>query len=158
MHSGGHELLPPGDPARGGRPPETFSYVATVPEQFQPVYHAAREQLGKLEHELALARTNLYRYQQRFEEQQKGGIPTSVSGGGASVSIRPYADVVGEYLDRIARLEERRARILKTLQELDDPPLPPGFTQPLVATDGADEDVTDNARQRLREKLLRDGD
>lgn len=155
MHSGKNERADPGDPMRGGRPPETFSYVRTVPEEFRAVYESAHQQLGKLEHELALTRTNLYRFQQKYSDQEKGGIPSSVSGGGQSVSIRSYADIVGEYLDRIARMEERRARILVQLQSLDTPP----EAIRLVLDDGkGDQEITDDARQRLREKLLRDGD
>jgi len=114
-HGGVQQRADPGDPIRGGRPPETFSYVGTVPPALQPIYEAAKGELGKLDHELALARTNLFRYQQKVSEQEKGGIPSSVSAGGQSVSIRSYADIVGEYLDRISRMESRRARILEAV-------------------------------------------
>lgn len=154
FHGGKQEQAAPGDPIRGGRPPENFSYVQTVPEEFRHVYEAAHQQLGKLDHEIALARTNQYRFQQKHSDQEKGGIPSSVSGGGQSVSIRSYADIVGEYLDRIARMEERRARILATLQQLDDPPGPVR----LILGEEPDAAITDDARQRLRDKLLRDDD
>lgn len=158
FHGGGHQLREPGDDRNGGRPPESFSYVRTIPEEFRHVYDAAHQQLGKLEHELALTRTNLYRFQQKHSDQEKGGIPSSVSGGGQSVSIRSYADIVGEYLDRIARMEERRARILQTLQNLDDPPPPPGTLRLVGGDEPEDPAIADDARQLLREKLLRDGD
>jgi hypothetical protein len=118
MHGGTRQRAEPGDPTRLGRPPETFSYVSTVPEEFRSVYGAAQGELGKLEHELALARTNLYRFQQKARDQEHGGIPTSitsVASGGKHISLRTYADIVGEYLDRIARMEYRRARILEAV-------------------------------------------
>jgi hypothetical protein len=158
-HSGRHQLRAPGDPQNGGTPPTSFTYSRIVPEEFRAIYDAAHRELGKLDHEVALARTNLYRFQQRHEEQQKGGVPTSVSGGGTSVSVRTYEQIVGDYLDRIGRLEERRARVLATLQQLDDPPPPP--TPPAGSGGGLDEndpDVVDDARARLRRKLLPDGD
>jgi len=152
-HGGVNERLPKGDPGRGGRPPTSFTYVEIIPEDVRPIYELARKELGKLEHEISLARTNLYRFQRRHEEQQKGGIPTSVSSGGTGVSVRPYADIVGEYLDRIARLEERRARI----QRLDDPtPTAPRGGSGAGPMDDDPKAAAADARARLQAALLRD--
>jgi hypothetical protein len=158
FHSGGHQLRPPGDPQNGGAKPTSFTYVRVVPEEFHGIYEAGRRELDRIDHEIALARTNLYRLQQRYEDQQKGGVPTSVSGGGASVSVRPYAELVAEHTDRITRYVERRARILAILQGLDDPPPPPAPTGGGGGVDPTDPEVVEDARRRVREKLLRDGD
>ena len=116
QHGGKQERLPPGHPERGGRPPSTFAYCEVLPDDAKPVYEAAHGQLGKLDHEIALARTNLYRFQQKYEGKETGGIAVHIGrSGGGGVTIRAYADIVGEYLDRIGRLEERRARIIATI-------------------------------------------
>lgn len=112
-HGGPRELLPPGDPGRGGAPPKTFMYSRFLrTQEDRDLYESARTVLGKLDEEIALARTNLARYQRAVEDSAKGGIPISVADGGKSVSVRPYANVVQEYLDLIGKLEERRSRIL----------------------------------------------
>lgn len=112
MHGGKNQAAEPGDPIRGGRPPFTFEYSEVLDEEAARIYHAAASKLGKLDGEIALARTNLYRFQRAHGEQFKGGIPTSVGGNGGSVTVLPYATMVGQYLDRIGKLEEQRARIL----------------------------------------------
>lgn len=113
-HGGANEVLPPGDPGRGGRPATTFRYSRVFrSDEDREIYELARQELGKLDEEIALARTNLVRYQRAMEDSGKGGIPVSVGGAGGSLTVRPYADVVQDYLDLIGKLEERRARILQ---------------------------------------------
>ncbi len=114
-HGGKNECAPPGDPIRGGRPVESGFYSAVLRDEQKPVYLLAMQELGKLDQELALARTNLYGYQKRVGDQEKGGIPSSVSAGGQSVSIKSYADIVADYLNLISRMETRRARILEAI-------------------------------------------
>lgn len=114
MHGGKNQLLPPGDPGRGGRPPTTFRYSQVIRVEDRELYDAVSSLIGKLDEEIALARTNLVRFQRANDESFKGGIPVSVGSAGGSVTVRPYADVVQEYLDLIGKLEERRARIAAT--------------------------------------------
>lgn len=115
FHGGVQQLAEPGDPIRGGRPVQSGFYSAVLREEQKPIYLLAMQELGKLDQELALARTNLYYYQKRVGEQEKGGIPSSVSAGGQSVSIKSYADIVADYLNLISRMETRRARILEAI-------------------------------------------
>ena len=115
FYNGGAELLEPGDPKRGGRPVEHGFYSETLREEQKSIYAWAMQELGTLDHELALARTNLHGYQTRMRDQEKGGIPSSVAAGGQSVTIHSYADIVAEYLNLISRLEFRRARILESI-------------------------------------------
>lgn len=111
MHGGKNQ---PGSDASPGAPPRTFRYSQVLrSDEDRELYESARTALGKLDEEIALARTNLARFQRSVEDASKGGIPTSVSDGGRSISIRSYADIVQEYLDLIGKLEERRARILQ---------------------------------------------
>lgn len=111
-HGGPNEVLPPGDPGRGGAPRKHGFYSDVLHPEDRELYEEARTLLGKLDEEIALARTNLARYQRTVERSGQGGIPTSVADGGKSVSVRPYADIVQEYLNLIGRLEKRRAEIL----------------------------------------------
>lgn len=121
QHGGKQELLPPGDPERGGRPPTTFRYAhALRSEEDRALYEASAKLLGNLEEEIKLARTNLFRFQRTVEESAKGGLPVSVAGGGGSVTVKPYAQVVQEYLDLIGRLESRRAALLQQAKPVDD--------------------------------------
>ena len=114
-HGGTQQRAAQGDPIRGGRPVQSGFYSAVLREEQKPIYLLAMQELGKLDQELALARTNLYYYQKRVGEQEKGGIPSSVSAGGQSVSIKSYADIVADYLNLISRMETRRARILEAI-------------------------------------------
>jgi hypothetical protein len=140
MHGGKNERAKPGDPIRGGKPPTTYLDVELVPEKWRAVYRSALAQIGRLELELALLKTNLARFE--FSEQQE-----------PKYSEAERSAIVGEHVERIARVEERRARILTLLQNLDSPPDPVR----LVLEQDTSEDVTDDARQRLRDKLLRHG-
>jgi len=115
FHGGTKQLLEPGDPRRGGRPPTTFRYSTFMrTDEDRELYESARGALGSLDEELNLARTNLERFRRSRDEQAKGGIPLSVSDGGKSVSVRPYAQIEAEYLDLIRRLEEGRKKLLSS--------------------------------------------
>jgi len=112
MHGGGKKNQK-GSPLSGGRPSTTFRYSKMLrTDEDKELYESTRTALGDLEEEIALARTNLSRYQRLAEEKGTGGIPTSFSGGGKSVGLRIYADIIQEYLDLVGKLEERRSRIL----------------------------------------------
>jgi hypothetical protein len=115
FHGGTRQLTEPGDPKRGGRPPETFRYSRFMRSaEDRELYESARSALGSLDEELNLARTNLERFRRSREEQAKGGIPLSVADGGKSVSVRPYQEIEADYLDLIRRLEEGRKKLLQS--------------------------------------------
>lgn len=140
-HGGKQEALPPGHPERGGRPPTKYIDVRLTPEVWRDFHDAALADVGKLDEELAVLRTNLARFkfseatEPTFSEDQRGRIER-------------------EHVDGIARVEERRARILTLLQNLDQPPDPVR----IVLDGGGETEIADDARQRLRDKLLREED
>jgi hypothetical protein len=137
-HSGGHELLPTGDPSRGGRPRSSGLYDPHFTRPQDAEFLAlARTKVGQLDDELALLRRNLDDLLERAKDK-----PDLLAH-------------VGDHVDRIARVEERRARTMATLQGLDSPPDPMRL---VLDTGEAPDDLTDEARQRLRTKLLRDDD
>ena len=143
FHGGVQERAAPGDPVRPGRPESSGLYVRHFKRDDDPeVIRLARARIGTLDDELVLLRRNLDALNGRIE---------SATGR----ERNRLAGFVGEHVDRIARVEERRARVLAILQGLDSPPDP---VRLILDSGDAPEEPTDEARQRLREKLLRDGD
>jgi len=141
-HSGRHQLREPGDAHNGGRPPTSYAEVGLVPKAWRAYHASARAAAGRLEEELALLRTNHARFLTDPKTEQMGSIERG--------------RISGEHAERIARVEQRRAIVLKTLQELDDPPPPMGTLRLVTGDDPEDHGPTDESRQHLREKLLRD--
>jgi hypothetical protein len=147
FHAGFNERAAPGDPIRGGRPPTSYRFAQIIrSEEDRGHFEAFMVDVTNLDRQIALAELNLLRFVRRCEQSEKGGIPTSVAGGGQSVSIESYDRIVRSYLEIIGRLRERKARI----DHMDDPelPLPGGGT-------GDTESILADARARVRERLLR---
>jgi hypothetical protein len=140
-HSGDHELLPKGDPRRGGQPPKSFLYVEHLPPERLPVFLEALERhAGSLDYELALARTNLDAFVKRMHRQGvlsdeqfaavesggavdpkalrdflEGGIEIEWKDGVVSGrKVWPYAQVCLEHLDKIRKLEQAAALLRQT--------------------------------------------
>jgi len=113
MHGGRNERAPKGDPIRGGKKPVLFMYASALNRPGDAeLIEAANAKLGTLDDEIALCRRNLARFMEANEENARGGLPIPVSGSRGSVTLHFYSDIVAEYLDRIGRLEEKRARII----------------------------------------------
>jgi len=148
MHGGTNQLLEPGDPKRGGRPPTSYRFARAIRNaEDREDFEAFLVDVTNLDRQLALAELNLLRFMRRCEQTEKGGIPTSVSAGGQSVSIESYDRIVRNYLETIGRLRERKARI----DHMDDPEIPisgsTGLEEP--------EAINADARARVRSRLLR---
>jgi hypothetical protein len=137
-------LLEPGDPKRGGRPRSSALYDPHFTRPGDPEFFAlARTKVGQLEDELALLRRNLDDLVERAN-----------AAPGPADSQRLFG-FVGEHVDRIARVEERRARIIATLESAG---APPSQLHVIVQDGDAGDEDPDASRSRLREKLLRDDD
>lgn len=114
-HGGPNELLPPGDPRRGGAPPTSFVYarVLRLPGDDE-IIEASRGKLGTLDDEICVLRRNLYRALERAEAQPKGGVPTSVGAGGASVTVETHQGHVLKIQAELRKAELARAELIRS--------------------------------------------
>jgi hypothetical protein len=122
FHGGVQERAPVGDDTRPGRPPTSHRFARAIrnPEDRED-FEAFLVDVTNLERQIALAELNCLRFMRRCEASEKGGIPTSVAGGGQSVSIESYDRIIRSYLETIGRLRERKARI----DHMGNPDAPP---------------------------------
>lgn len=97
MHGGKSQPADRGSPEAGGAPVQTGLYSKYLRGEFADDYAAA--EVGDLEHELRIARSYLAWAIRRHQKDQDGG----------AARIRLWADVVGEFINKVGRLEARRA-------------------------------------------------
>lgn len=106
LHGGLQQVLPPGDPRRGGRPAVHRLYCRTLTPEMVDAYRAADP--GTLEHEIRIACANAARLQALFDANPARGIAVSVTRGGTdnrSMHVYPYAQLLQEQLDLIRKLK-----------------------------------------------------
>jgi hypothetical protein len=122
MHGGRQQAAAPGSPVRPGRPPTSFRFSRIFrTDEHREAFEDFLSNVTNLDRQIAIAETNLLRFMERFEQSEKGGLPTSVGGGGTSVSLESYDKIVRWYLETIGRLRERKARI----EHMGNPDAPP---------------------------------
>ena len=106
LHGGLQQILPHGDPRRGGRPATHRLYCRTLTPDMVETYNAVDP--ASLEHEIRVACANAARLQALFDAEPTRGIAVSVTGTGTanrSVQIRPYAELLAEQHDLIRKLK-----------------------------------------------------
>lgn len=96
MHGGTQQKKPPGDEARGGRPPESGVYAKFLPADLEEKYGAVGDALGSLDEEIRVARA----YMARAVENDDSAA-------------------VGELTERIRRLESSRGKLLRIRRPQD---------------------------------------
>jgi hypothetical protein len=144
-HSGGHQLRAPGDPKNGGAPCANFRFSRAIRSvEDREDFEAFLVDTTNLNRQIALAELNLVRFIRKYEESERGGIPSSIGGGGKSVTFESYDRIVRSYLETIGRLRERQARI----EHLGNPSAPPPNIR-LVFGDADEVQVEDALRDIL---------
>ncbi len=108
MHGGKQQLAEPNSPERGGRPRTHGLYARRVTDDMREDIELAEQLRGKLDQELDLSRALLAQVLDLHREEPTGGFTVTV---GKVTSTRLYVDVIGEYQDRIARLEAQRKKL-----------------------------------------------
>ncbi len=107
MHNGDAQVAPPGHPRRGGAPEQHGLYSRHLKPEQREAFDRAR--LGSLDDEIRLAKAKLDWATRKWAQDEDGGLVTM---RGEAEVIRPWTDVVGEWEERVRRLELARQQLL----------------------------------------------
>ena len=122
FHGGRQRAAPPGDRVRPGVPPRTYLYAKYLRPEFLVDFQMAR--VGNIDEEIMLSRAHLAHFERKYAEQPAGGLITYAKSpddpSKKVVRIRPYAELVQEHIELVAKLESRRAHMIAVHAADDD--------------------------------------